>query len=70
MNISVVCDHNIYASSQGGGFSGPKTTGQAKGNLASVGLTIKIGQLPAETIGEDKNVCVVCIPPCMCAHKK
>ena len=33
-----VCD------GQGGGFSGPKTNGQAKGNLASVGLTIKISQ--------------------------
>ena len=37
--------NNDGCGGQGGGFSGPKTNGQAKGNLASVGLTIKISAL-------------------------
>ena len=47
-------NNNDGCGGQGGGFSGPKTNGQAKGNLASVGLTIKISALG----GKARRCCI------------
>ena len=52
ITFSVTCSLKTH-SGQGGGFSGPKKNAQPKGNLPSVGLTIKIQPLPRKTGGEN-----------------